>query len=450
MKKYTYVILSFFLLITFICPGYVSAVNSSSSSIMQQGNSKWLSSNPISINGNADFNSQAKSNGWIGTGLVTNPYIITGLNITTTLSNAISIQNTDVYFIIENCLLLASSNGVYLNQVTNGVLNNNTSINNKNGFFVINSNLIQINNNTAISNKGAGFLLDGSTEISFFQNIAHGNSQGINLKDYSKNNNLQMNYIFNNFYSGINLTTNCNNNMIESNYIKNSGDGFLNSFSGFNTFQNNTIIENQYGFILENPSVMIITQGNVVKYNNFINNHLQQAVCDKSLCSSLYYNTFNLNYYSDHLTPDYNGDGIVDTPYSIYGGSYDNHSVTSPNFNQITNTNLFIFLFGQFSSQNSIVTSFASSSTSSSQPAFFSNISIFMIIGILVGTILFSFLKYHKKDIKPVKNSNKIESYKSSLSNNLNNNVFFCPICHSKCEKEDKFCFNCGQKLISQ
>ena len=73
-------------------------------------NSLMSSSNPISINGNADFANQASINSWPGSGIASDPYIIENVEITTSLSsiNAISIQNTNVYFLIRNSILQAT------------------------------------------------------------------------------------------------------------------------------------------------------------------------------------------------------------------------------------------------------------------------------------------------------------------------------------------------------
>ncbi|MHA2366305.1 MAG: hypothetical protein ACXAC7_20280, partial [Candidatus Hodarchaeales archaeon] len=83
-----------------------------------------FSSSPISIDGNGDFATKASSNGWIGDGSVSNPYILEHLVITTSVesTHAISIQNTDVYFILRNSTLTATgtgSSGLYLINVHN-------------------------------------------------------------------------------------------------------------------------------------------------------------------------------------------------------------------------------------------------------------------------------------------------------------------------------------------
>ncbi len=64
----------------------------------------YITHSPITITSNADFVSQ----GFSGNGTAEDPYVIEGYNITTT-GDCISIQDTDVYFIIRDCLLTAGT-----------------------------------------------------------------------------------------------------------------------------------------------------------------------------------------------------------------------------------------------------------------------------------------------------------------------------------------------------
>ncbi|MHA2092267.1 MAG: hypothetical protein ACW98K_15565 [Candidatus Kariarchaeaceae archaeon] len=70
----------------------------------------YTAHDPISINGNADFHSQAASEGWdlggIRDGSAGKPYIIGGYTITNPAFVAISIHNTDLYFEITNNFVL--------------------------------------------------------------------------------------------------------------------------------------------------------------------------------------------------------------------------------------------------------------------------------------------------------------------------------------------------------
>ncbi|MFX1286049.1 MAG: NosD domain-containing protein [Promethearchaeota archaeon] len=86
----------------------------------------YVSHNPISIDGDADFATQAAAERWPGIGTRTNPYIISGLNITGPINKQlISIENTRVYFNISNCLLTRGRQGIALDNVYYGYLANN-------------------------------------------------------------------------------------------------------------------------------------------------------------------------------------------------------------------------------------------------------------------------------------------------------------------------------------
>jgi len=79
----------------------------------------------ISINGNNDFS--GKING--GSGTLIDPYIIANRIISASSADGISIQNTNVYVIIQNCSVTSgggSYNGIYLQNTTNVIIRNNT------------------------------------------------------------------------------------------------------------------------------------------------------------------------------------------------------------------------------------------------------------------------------------------------------------------------------------
>ncbi len=67
----------------------------SSSSINQ-----YITHKPISIENNTDFITQAKNEGWKGSGSQENPYIIQGFHIYTS-GVSIKIENTDLFFILN-------------------------------------------------------------------------------------------------------------------------------------------------------------------------------------------------------------------------------------------------------------------------------------------------------------------------------------------------------------
>ncbi len=138
--------------------------------------------NPILID-NTNTNSWKwfSRTSWVnGNGTPSDPYIIKNLVIDgENFTSSITIENSNVIFIIENNTLFNSSSGSGINtgagvkliNVNNGTLvNNNCSYNNGNGIFLINSNNITIMNNTINFNKHSGIVLNNSNHITISKN----------------------------------------------------------------------------------------------------------------------------------------------------------------------------------------------------------------------------------------------------------------------------------------
>ena len=92
----------------------------------------FVSHAPILIDGNADFQSQAATEGWdlsgARNGSATLPYLINGYNITGSY-NLMIISNTNVYFEVSGNLINSTYSAYYcieLVNVENGVFTNNT------------------------------------------------------------------------------------------------------------------------------------------------------------------------------------------------------------------------------------------------------------------------------------------------------------------------------------
>ncbi|MHA1215532.1 MAG: hypothetical protein ACTSPG_09545, partial [Candidatus Hodarchaeales archaeon] len=84
----------------------------------------YVPHSPIQITSNDDF----ALLGFPGNGTAADPYQISGLNITSSSTNLIEIQNTNCYFVITNNLLngLASNyNAISFQSVSNGRIEGN-------------------------------------------------------------------------------------------------------------------------------------------------------------------------------------------------------------------------------------------------------------------------------------------------------------------------------------
>ncbi len=88
--------------------------------------SSYIAHGPIEITSDADFAAQATMEGWAGNGTAADPYIITNLNITSE-GDCIGIDDTTVYFIIQDCLLTSlvenSGRGFEFVNIEHGLVN---------------------------------------------------------------------------------------------------------------------------------------------------------------------------------------------------------------------------------------------------------------------------------------------------------------------------------------
>ncbi len=147
---------------------------------------------PIFINGNTEF---APANGVVGgNGTAQNPYIIDGWLIDTSSTNAITIKNTNAYFLIQNVKVQSTAHnvtGVVFDNISNGRLENSTVLDDFNGLRINGSSGISISNNT-FSDNPFSINLYASSNISFTDNKIRNTVEGITIY-YSTNISLQRN-----------------------------------------------------------------------------------------------------------------------------------------------------------------------------------------------------------------------------------------------------------------
>jgi parallel beta-helix repeat protein len=206
----------------------------------------------VNNSGWADFRNAGNCT---GSGNYTHPYVIEDLVIDGSGSGScILIENSDVYFRIENCTVYNSGGefdaGIKLDNVTNSQLINNTcSSNDFNGIYLYFSDNNTISGNNASHNiyfliTGIGIKLSSSNNNTISGNNANNNGEhGIYIS--GSNNTISGNNANNNGEHGIYIIG--SNNTISGNTANNNGEHGI--YIGGN---NNTILENTANYNSEN------------------------------------------------------------------------------------------------------------------------------------------------------------------------------------------------------
>ncbi|MFX1313390.1 MAG: nitrous oxide reductase family maturation protein NosD, partial [Promethearchaeota archaeon] len=292
-----------------------------------------------------------------GSGTEDIPYIIENLIISGFgIEDGITILNSNVSFIIRDCLISSAIEGIYLQNVNNSQLIGNNCSNNQNGIYlensrnikifenVMNSNFydginifecdyINITGNTANNNDG-GISIDDSDYSNIIENIADGNQYEAIYLEECVNYTISGNIVNNNSH-GIYMESSCYNITISKNsIINNSDDGIHLEYSDFNKIIKNNISNNlQRGIYVSNCHNNTImgnnindnTENGILLDNDCNNNTISENTLKNnnngiSLNTYCYYNNIAGNKIEDNLQ-----DGIL-----IVGGGEE-----SSNYNDI-------------------------------------------------------------------------------------------------------------------
>ncbi|MFW9812395.1 MAG: nitrous oxide reductase family maturation protein NosD [Candidatus Thorarchaeota archaeon] len=195
----------------------------------------------ISIQNNDDFDSQ----GWPGNGTSDDPYIISGLNITSD-DRCIVITNTDVYYRIENCYIssLGARNqlGIYLLNAPFGTVDNCKINSHEEGIRVQDSHHCNVTNNILYYNLYNGIFLSVADYAIVENNTCYDNDQGIILNNsvqgVLRDNNVTLNR------NGLTIYSSENSHAYNNSAVANSARGFSLAFSEFCTLQANNATSN--------------------------------------------------------------------------------------------------------------------------------------------------------------------------------------------------------------
>ncbi len=346
----------------------------------------YVSHSTISISGDAQLTAMASVNSWPGNGSAGNPFIISDYEIDGTgFSNAISIQGTTLYLVIQNCYVHdANGAGIFLSNVIhaklignvcsanrlygihlststgNSIVDCDCSSNVESGIKISLSGYTSVENSTCSSNQLAGIYSESSENLTISNNtLASDFSYGIYL--YSAANSLISNNICTNNYNniwviscpmntfvgnictggsiGIFMRLSDNNALSLNNFSYSSSYGLHTDRCVANTVQECSFWSNSaYGVWLDTGSM-----SNKLSNNTFAYNNGATSMWDPSYVQAFdgvganFWNSAGSphgwgNYWYDWTSPDSNSDGIVDAPYAIGG-------VTNPKDNYPLTTN---------------------------------------------------------------------------------------------------------------
>lgn len=217
---------------------------------------------PVVISSNGDFLSQ----GWPGNGTLDDPYMIQGLNITTS-GWCISIQNTGVHFKIRDCLLTwtgaDSGVGIFLQDVQN-------------------ASIIECK----ISKKSSGVYSYQAGNLTFFDNLFEGNNVGVEYR-YSEdivfeNNNVSRNR------GGIKLYNSNNITIIENHIESETSHGVQLDSSSYNHIVNNTFVKNN-----DNAIELLSSTYNSIEDNEILDSYVRGIYLSSASSNLIVNNTIN-------------------------------------------------------------------------------------------------------------------------------------------------------------
>lgn len=193
--------------------------------------------------------------------------------------------------------------GLYLENVQNCTLSNNTLMLNDVGIGLNNSQGNFLNNNK-ITLGSAGIILSGSNENKLSNNLVEANDEGIRLDNST--NNILMNNTAESNDVGIRLDTSKTNTLADNSISRNSYGVVFKNMAESNVLTNNSLYMNGLGMYLGGPT------GNNISLNKFFNfiNAVDEGM--NSWNSSSAGNKWN-----DYNGTDADGNGIGDTPYVV-------------------------------------------------------------------------------------------------------------------------------------
>jgi len=247
------------------------------------------SNNTFEIISNDDFISL----GIPGLGIQSNPYRIKDYIISNSSTDIITIRDTDAYFVIENCTLNGldkSFNGIYLENVTNGLIRNNTINTCYNAIELYGSYKNEFSKNI-LSNcfYNCFYIIESSINNNFSMNYCDMNNtgfHGFSVRYGSSYNRLVNNVISNVTSTGIYLS-NSQGNIAAENNITNSQSSIVCNDQNHSLIYNNRINESSNTGIYLGSSLNITVQNNDM-FDNFASIRIQDGHFCKIVDNDMY------------------------------------------------------------------------------------------------------------------------------------------------------------------
>jgi len=232
---------------------------------------------------------------------------ILGNNITKIATNII-FQYSSHNIISGNKMINNGTEGIYLIQAHNNTITKNYITDNYNGIRFWESSNNTVTENNITESTSSGILIRNSSNYNVFSgnNNIVDNAHGIGISA-SFNNTVSKNNMARNYY-GIWLAGPSSNNTVTENNIKNNENGIHFRESSNNTIYHNNLVDN---------TVQVYDFG--VNFTDLASPSVNQ-----------WDNGIEGNYWSNYNGTDSNGDGIGDTPYTVYENNTDRYPLMYP------------------------------------------------------------------------------------------------------------------------
>ena len=294
-------------------------------------------------------NSHFLQQGFVGLGTEAQPYRFEGHTVVSPYGG-IYITGTTAHFVISACTIVSTGTreGIYLQNVQNGKILDNTIYNVRHGIYLHSSHGIRVEGNTVYNTAESGMRLFKANQNIIYDNTIYNCAyNGIWLSG-SSSNTIEANNIYN-CYTGIWAKSGSAENVILSNTIYDNDNGIWISSSDLNEITYNYLYSNDYGTVLTETGYtgdhgitdpIVPAENNTIEHNNYYLNKYYGIImgsgCNMNTLgnNSLLYNNKEAgtqvsdsgadnvilhNFYDDWCTPDVEPDGIVDVSYQIDG-----------------------------------------------------------------------------------------------------------------------------------